>query len=80
MAGAPRAIPSTTPTRLAGAASGSDRIGRIDYEVRNFVDGKRSILDIRNAVSAEYEPVPLKSIENYLLVLEKTGFVKVEKR
>jgi hypothetical protein len=58
----------------------SYRIGRADYEVRNFIDGRRSILDIRDAVSAEHGPVSLEGVENYILLLEKTGFVKVEKR
>jgi hypothetical protein len=56
----------------------SFRIGRADYEVRNFIDGRRSILDIRNAVSAEHGPVPLEGVENYILLLEKTGFVRIE--
>ena len=55
------------------------RIGRADYEVRNFIDGRRTILDIRNAVSAEYGPIALEGVENYILLLEKTGFVKIEK-
>jgi hypothetical protein len=56
------------------------RIGRADFEVPNFIDGRRSILDIRNAVSAEHGPVGLEGVENYILLLEKTGFVKIEKR
>jgi aminopeptidase YwaD len=56
------------------------RIGRADFEVRNFIDGRRSILDIRNAVSAEYGPVALEGVENYISLLEKTEFVKIEKR
>ncbi len=55
------------------------RIGRAEFEVRNFIDGRRSILDIRNAVSAERGPVPLEGVENYILLLEKTGFVRIEK-
>jgi hypothetical protein len=56
----------------------SFRIGRADFEVRNFIDGRRSILDIRNAVSAEYGPTALEGVENYILLLEKTGFVKID--
>jgi hypothetical protein len=56
------------------------RIGRADFEVRNFIDGRRSILDVRNAVSAEHGPVALEGVENYITLLEKTGFVKIEKR
>jgi len=52
---------------------------RNEYEVRNFIDGSRSILDIRNGVSAEYDPVPLKDVENFMLVLEKAGFIDLKK-
>jgi Peptidase family M28 len=58
----------------------SYRIGRADFEVRNFIDGRRSILDIRNAVSAESGPIGLEGVENYILLLEKTGYVKIEKK
>jgi hypothetical protein len=53
---------------------------RNEYEVRNFIDGRRSILDIRNGVSAEYDPIPLKDVENFMLVLEKAGFVELQKK
>lgn len=58
----------------------SYQLGRAEYEVRNFIDGKRSILDIRNAVAAEYGPVPLKGVEGYILVLEKAGFIKIQNK
>jgi aminopeptidase YwaD len=45
------------------------------FEVRNFIDGKRSILDIKNAVSAEYQPVSLAEVAKYIRLLEKAGFV-----
>lgn len=51
-----------------------------ESEVRNFIDGKKSILEIRNAASAEFEPISLKDIENYIKVLEKIGFVVVKKK
>jgi len=56
------------------------RLGRTGFEVRNFIDGEKSILDIRNAVSAEINPVSLKDVENYMLVLEKAEFIRIEKR
>ncbi len=55
-------------------------LGRAEFEVRNFIDGKRSILEIRNAVSAEFEPLALKDVENAILVLEKAGFVEIKSR
>jgi hypothetical protein len=48
--------------------------------VRNFIDGRRSILDIRNGASAEYDPIPLKDVENFILVLERAGFVELLKK
>jgi hypothetical protein len=40
----------------------------------------RSVLQIRNAVSAELSPVGLKDVENLVLVLEKAGFVTIRKK
>jgi len=36
------------------------------YEIVNFVDGKRTVGEIRNAVSAEYGPLPLTQVVDYL--------------
>ena len=46
------------------------------YEVANFVDGKRNALEIRDAVSAEYGPVPLELVVEYLEALEKIGLIE----
>ncbi|HXN63739.1 MAG TPA: M28 family peptidase [Candidatus Acidoferrales bacterium] len=46
------------------------------YEVLNFVDGKRSIAQIRDAVSAEYGPVPLEMVREYLTALESVGVIR----
>ncbi len=53
-------------------------LGRAEYEARNFIDGQKSVLDIRNALAAEFGPVDLKQVENFILVLEKTGFVTLK--
>ncbi len=45
------------------------------YEVLNFADGKRNAQEIRDAVSAEYGPVPLEMVLEYLRALEKIGLV-----
>jgi aminopeptidase YwaD len=45
------------------------------YEVLNFADGKRNAQEIRDAVSAEYGPVPLEMVVEYLRALEKIGAV-----
>jgi aminopeptidase YwaD len=46
------------------------------YEVLNFADGKRNAQEIRDAVSAEYGPVPLELVVEYLKALEKIGVVQ----
>src|SRR6266850_1186438 len=49
------------------------------YEVLNFADGKRNAQEIRDAVSAEYGPVPLEMVVEYLRALEKIGVVEAVK-
>jgi len=46
------------------------------YEVLNFADGKRNAQEIRDAVSAEYGPIPLEVVVEYLKALEKIGVVE----
>ncbi len=46
------------------------------YEVLNFADGKRNAQEIREAVSAEYGPVPLELVVEYLRALEKIGVIE----
>lgn len=48
---------------------------RITYEVLNFIDGKRSVLDIRNAVSAEFEPIPVEWVNEFIVLLDEAGVV-----
>jgi hypothetical protein len=36
------------------------------YEIVNFVDGKRTVGEIRDAVSAEYGPLPIDVVDDYL--------------
>jgi hypothetical protein len=47
------------------------------YETLNFVDGKHNAQRIRDAVSAEYGPVPLEMIVEYLKALEKIGVISL---
>jgi hypothetical protein len=46
------------------------------YEVLNFVDGVRNAQQIRDAVSAEYGPVPLEYVLEYLRALESIGVIQ----
>jgi aminopeptidase YwaD len=45
------------------------------YEVLNFADGKRNAQEIRDAAAAEYGPVPVEMVVEYLRALEKIGVV-----
>ena len=49
------------------------------YEVLNFVDGHRTITDIRNAVSAELGPIPIELVSEYLQALTSIGVITVMK-
>lgn len=45
------------------------------FEVGAFIDGRRSVLDIRNAVSAECGPVRLDEVRGYIEDLVRAGLV-----
>jgi len=47
----------------------------VTYEVVNFIDGTRTVSEIRDAVSAEFEPVDLAAVSEYLDVLARAGAV-----
>jgi aminopeptidase YwaD len=65
----------------AGAASGSIAIARVansddvTYEIVNFIDGTRTVSEIRAAVSAEFEPLELKSVVEYIDLLARAGAI-----
>ncbi len=49
------------------------------YEILNFVDGKRTTREIRDAVSSEYGPVDVSLVAEYLRALEAAGVVRAAK-
>ncbi len=59
-----------------GLRAGGDEYG---YEVLNFVDGKRTVRDIRDAVSSEYGPVNVTLVSEYLHALESAGVISAAK-
>ena len=66
----------------AGAAAATIAIARVPnsddvtYEIVNFIDGTRTVGEIRDAVSAEFEPIDLKAVAEYLDVLAKAGAIR----
>lgn len=50
----------------------------VAYEIVNFIDGKRTISEIRDAVSAEFEPIDVKVVAEYLELLAKIGAITIK--
>jgi hypothetical protein len=54
------------------------RAGRyVWFEAINFVDGRRTMLEIRDLVSAEYGPIDAADVEQYFRLLERVGVVSI---
>jgi hypothetical protein len=47
----------------------------VAYEIVNFIDGTRTVNDIRDAVSAEFEPIDVKVVAEYLELLARIGAI-----
>ncbi len=52
-----------------------DKSALYAYEIVNFVDGKRSVADIRDAVSAEFGPIPVEMVSDYLTACEEAKII-----
>jgi aminopeptidase YwaD len=69
----------------AGPAAASIAITRVPrsddvtYEIANFIDGTRSVGEIRDAVSAEFEPIDLTAVAEYIDVLARAGAVSFKR-
>lgn len=46
------------------------------YEIVNFVNGKRTVGEIRDAVSAEYGPIPVSLVTDYLQACVEAGVIR----
>jgi hypothetical protein len=51
--------------------------GLYPYEILNFVDGKRNVGEIRDAVSAELGPVEIGLVVDYLNALEEAKIISM---
>jgi hypothetical protein len=45
------------------------------YEIVNFIDGQRSVVEIRDAVAAEFGPLPLALVSDYLQACEEARII-----
>jgi len=52
-----------------------DKSALYAYEIVNFVDGKRSVADIRDAVSAEFGPISVNIVSDYLNACEEAKII-----
>jgi aminopeptidase YwaD len=52
-----------------------DKSALYAYEIVNFVDGKKSVADIRDAVSAEFGPISLNIVGDYLNACEEAKVI-----
>lgn len=65
------------PEELAWMEGEGSIIGRnLSFELVNFINGKRTITEIRNALSAEFAPVETKIVAHYIENLAKAGLVE----
>ena len=52
--------------------------GQYAYEALNFVDGERTVAEIRDWLTAELGPVPVELVEEYLAALESIDVVRIK--
>ncbi|UCD23501.1 MAG: M28 family peptidase [Gemmatimonadota bacterium] len=65
-----------TPEAAAWYSSQEIRLsGNERFELVNFIDGERSVTELRDALSAEFRPLPLGIIARYLDDLVQVGVV-----
>jgi hypothetical protein len=50
--------------------------GQYSYEALNFVDGARTVSDIRDWLTAELGAIPLDIVEEYLSALESIDVIR----
>ena len=66
-------IPGADFTKIALASADNGDV--LAYEALNLADGRRSISEIRDAVSGLYTPVPLPAVAEYFDLLARAGVV-----
>lgn len=59
--------------KLRGDSTPGGYAAAYALEALNFVDGRRSVQDIRDALTAEFGPVPTEHVAEYLQALEQVG-------
>ena len=55
------------------------RIMSLDDAPAYYADGRKSILDIHDAIAAEYVPIPIEVLETYFRLFEEVGVMTITK-
>jgi aminopeptidase YwaD len=50
------------------------------YETLNFANGRRSVAEIRDLISDEFEPIPIDEVMQYFKFLDSVGVVHLKKQ
>jgi aminopeptidase YwaD len=61
------------------AIARTDNGGDVSYEIVNFIDGVRTVGEIRDAVSAEFAPIDLSVVAEYMDVLARAGAISFKR-
>jgi aminopeptidase YwaD len=72
-------LPASRLVPDAAAWYGSSELplsGNARFELVNFIDGERTVTDIRNALSAEFGPLPTAAVARYIEDLVEVGVVE----
>ena len=64
--------------RLRKFTGAHGNAGQYVYEALNFVDGQRTVSDIRDWLTTELGPVPLGYVEEYLAALESIDVIRAK--
>jgi len=65
--------------RLRGYTGAHGSSGQYVYEALNFVDGRRTVSDIRDWLTTELGPVPVEYVEEYLAALASIDVIRIKK-
>lgn len=78
-AGIPKITAALEETTRQSRAQGESelRLFGVPDAPATYADGKRSVLENRDAVAAEYAPIPVEALELYFRAFEKAGLMKI---
>src|SRR5258708_36772978 len=67
------------PTSVSIAIAHVPNSDDVTYEIANFIDGSRTVSEIRDALSAEFEPLGLEAVADYPAPPPRAGAVSFQR-